>query len=87
MSCCLFPVIYYLIKFYNGIPVYIYIYILVQITPSITLNNVTSLNIFLLDVNFEKSTVELYYLHIFFMLAKLQCDQRSIVMSSINCLN
>ena len=72
---------------YQFIYIYIYIYILVQITPSITLNNVTSLNIFLLDVNFEKSTVELYYLHIFFMLAKLQCDQRSIVMSSINCLN
>ena len=38
-------------------------------------------------MNFEKSTVKLHYLHIFLMLTKFQCDQRFIVMSSINCLN
>ena len=31
---------------------------------------ITSLNIFLLDVNFDKSTIKLYFLLISFMLAK-----------------
>ena len=39
------------------------------------------------DVNFDKSIVRLHYFCIFFMLTKFQGDQRSIVMSSINCLN
>ena len=39
------------------------------------------------DVNFDKSTIRLHYLHIFFMLTKFQGDQRLIVMSSINCLD
>ena len=39
------------------------------------------------DVNFDKSTVRLYYLRIFFMHKKFQGDQILIVMSSINCLN
>ena len=39
------------------------------------------------DVNFEKFTVRLHYLHIFFMLIKFQGDQIFIVMSSINCLD
>ena len=38
-------------------------------------------------MNFNKSTVILHYLHIFFMHTKFQGDQRLIVMSSINCLN
>ena len=38
-------------------------------------------------MNFEKSTVRLHYLHIFFMLTKFQGDQRLIAMSSTNCLN
>ena len=38
-------------------------------------------------MNFDKSTIGLHYLHIFFLLTKFQCDQRLIVMSSINCLN
>ena len=38
-------------------------------------------------MNFDKCTVRLYYLHIFFMLKKFQSYQRLIVMSSINCLN
>ena len=62
---------------------------LIKSTKYVTLNlsNVTSLNIFLLDLNFEKSTVELHYIHIFFMLAKFHSDQRLIVILSINCLN
>ena len=38
-------------------------------------------------MNFDKSTVRLHYLRIFFMLTKFQGDQRLIGMSSINCLN
>ena len=43
--------------------------------------------IYLLDVNFGKSTIVLYFLLISSILAKFLEDQRSIVMSSINCLN
>ena len=39
------------------------------------------------NVNFDKSTVRLHYLRIFFMLTKFESDQRSIVISSINCLD
>ena len=39
------------------------------------------------DVNFDKFTVRLHYLHIFFMHTKFQGDQRLIIMSSINYLN
>ena len=39
------------------------------------------------DVNFDKFTVRLNYLHIFFKLTKFQGDQRLIVISSINCFN
>ena len=39
------------------------------------------------DVNFDKFTVRLHYLHIFFMLTKFQSDQRLIDMSSINYLD
>ena len=38
-------------------------------------------------MNFDKSTVRLHYLHIFFMQKKFQSDQRLIGMLSINCLN
>ena len=41
----------------------------------------------LFNVNFEKSTVRLHYLHIFFMLTKFQGNKKLIVISSINCLN
>ena len=58
----------------------------VQVTPSIILNNVTPLNIFKLDANFDKSTVG-YIIFVFFMLANFQNNQISITMSSINCLN
>jgi len=39
------------------------------------------------DVNFDKSTIRLHYLSIFFMLTKFQGDQRLIATSSINYLN
>ena len=59
----------------------------VKVTPSIILNNITPLNIFLLDAKFDKSTVKLHYFRIFSILAKFQGDQRLIVISSINYLN
>ena len=59
----------------------------VKVTPSVTLNNITPLNIFLLDAKFDKSTIKVHYLRIFSILTKFQGDQRLIVISSINCLN
>ena len=47
----------------------------------------TQLYISYFNVNFDKSTVRLHYLHIFFMLKKFQGDQRLTAMSLINCLN
>ena len=55
-----------------------------RITSSVTW---TQPHISKFDVNFDKSAVRLYYLHIFFMLTKFEGDQRFIAMSSINCLN
>ena len=46
----------------------------IQVTHIITLNNVILPNIFSLDANFDKSTVRLHYLCIFFMFAKFQGD-------------
>ena len=75
---------------------YIYIYIdyrlythtlsWIQITPGVTLNYVTPLNIFLLDENFDESIVGLDFL-LLYMLAKLQDDLRSITILLIKCLN
>ena len=58
-----------------------------KITPNITLRNVTSFIIFQLNANLDESVVRLYYLPIFSIIARFRGDQRSIVMSSINCLN
>ena len=58
----------------------------IQITPGVTLNYVTPLNIFLLDENFDESTVGLDFL-LLYMLAKLQDDLRSIAILLIKCLN
>ena len=55
-----------------------------RVTSSVTW---TQRYISLFDVNFDKSTVGIHYLHIFFMHTKFQGDQRLIVMLSINCLN
>ena len=38
-------------------------------------------------MNFDKSTVRLHYLHIFFMLTKFQGNKKLIATSSISCLN
>ena len=38
-------------------------------------------------MNFDKSTVRLHYLNIFFILTKFQGDQRLIATSLISCLN
>ena len=67
--------------------IYIYIYSRVQITPGVTLSDITPVNKLLLDANFDKSTVGLHYIHILSMLAKFHGDQRLIFMLSINCLN
>ena len=48
----------------------LYIYSWIQVTPSVTLSDIISLNNLLLDTNFDKSTVTLHYIHILFMLAK-----------------
>ena len=63
------------------------VYVRVQVTRIITLSNVTPLNIFYLDVNFDKSTIKVHYLRIFSILEKFQGDQRLIVMLSFNFLN
>ena len=47
--------------------IYIYIYIYIY---CITLSNVIPFNIFKINAIFDKSTVRLHYLRIFFMLAK-----------------
>ena len=47
----------------------------------------TLLNIFLLNVNFDKSIIELHFFFISFMFAKFLKDQRLIAMLSIKSLN
>ena len=59
----------------------------VKVTPSVTLNNITPLNIFKLNVNFDKFTVRLHCLYILSMLTNFKDNQRLIAMSSINYLN
>ena len=43
--------------------------------------------ILLLDVNFDKSTIELHFFLISSVFANFQKDQRTIAISSIKCLN
>ena len=50
-------------------------------------NDYNFTHIFLLDVNFDKSTIELNFLLVCLMLEKFSKDQRSITMSLIKCLN
>ena len=54
-----------------------------RITSSVTW---TQLYISSFDVNFDKSTMRLHYPQIF-MHTNFQCDDRLIVISSINCLD
>ena len=60
---------------------------LVQVIPDVTLSDITPLNNLLLDVNFDKFTIGLHYIHILSVFAKFHSDQKSIVMLSIDCLN
>ena len=60
---------------------------MVQLTLSVTLSDITPLNNLLLYANFDKSTVELHYINILFILAKFHGVQKLIVILSINCLN
>ena len=46
----------------------------VKITPDVTLSDITPLNNLLLNTNFDKSIVGLYYIHIPSMLAKFNDD-------------
>ena len=55
-----------------------------RVTSSVTW---TQRYISLFNVNFDKSTIRLHYLHIFFMLTKFQGDKKLIIISSIYCLN
>ena len=59
----------------------------IQVIPFVTLSNITPLNNLLLDVNFDKFTIGLHYIHILSVFAKFHSDQKSIVMLSIDCLN
>ena len=59
----------------------------VQVTPSVTLSNITPLNIFKLNVNFNKFTVRLHCLYILSMFTNFKDNQISIAMSSINYSN
>ena len=43
----------------------------------------TLCNIFLFDVNFDKSIIILYFLSIFFMFAKFLEDQKAIAMNQM----
>ena len=45
------------------------------------------LNIFLLDVNFNKPTIRLHFSFLSFIFAKFLSGQRSITSTSIKCLN
>ena len=47
----------------------------------------TPFDIFLLDVNVDKSIIVLYFLFLSFMLTKFSKDQRSITRLSTKCLN
>ena len=55
-----------------------------RVTSSVTW---TQPYIYYFDVNFDKCTIRLHYLHVFFIHTKFLDDQRLIAMSSINCLN
>ena len=68
-------------KFYNKLLIGV---IFFRVTLSVTW---TQLYISWFNVNFNKFTVRLHCIQIFFMLSKFQGDQRLIGMSSINCQN
>ena len=69
----IYSVLFVSMCLFLSLSLYIYIYIgWVQVTLGVTLSNVIQLNIFKLDTNFDKLTIELDYLYIFFMFAKFK---------------
>ena len=63
-----------------------FIYTWVGFKLCVTLSDIMSLNILLLNANFDKCTVGLHFLLISSMLKNFQGDQRSIIISSLNIL-
>ena len=78
-------VLFYFILLILGLAIYIYNW--VKVTLNLTWSNVTSLNIFQLNANFDKSIIRLHYFRIFSMLAKFKDNKKLIATSSINFLN
>ena len=66
--------------------IYIYLYILdwVQVTPGITLNNVTPPNNLLLNSYFKIFTIELYVLYVLNMHTNINVNQLLFTIRSIN---
>ena len=58
----------------------------VQVTPIVTLVNITPLSNFALDEIFDKSIIQSHFLFSHSMLAKYQSKQRSKTISCIKCL-
>ena len=55
--------------------IYIYIYSWIQVTPGVTLRNVTPPNNLLLNSYFENSTVKLHVLYVLNMYANFHANQ------------
>ena len=66
-----------------AIYIYIYIYGCVQVTSSVTINNVTPLNNLLLNLYFENLTVGLLGLYILNIYAKFYENQMLIIIQFI----
>ena len=75
-------------KFYNklldGVTLLIYIYSWVQVTPGVTLSNVTPPNNLLLNSYFENTTIELYVLYVLNMHANFHINTILFTSLSIN---
>ena len=71
-------------------PYFIWTLVVIE-TNTLKLENLikttTLYDIFLLKVNFDKSTIELHFFLIFFMLVKFLQNPRLVTMPLINCLN
>ena len=73
------------IYIYTHTHTHIYLYILywVQVTPSITLNNVTQPNNLLLNSYFKIFTIELYVLYVLNMHTNINVNQLLFIIRSI----
>ena len=56
----------------------------VQVTPSVTLSNITPTNNLLFNLYFENPTVELHVLYVLKILAKFHANQMQFTIRSIN---